>query len=317
MSRRLRIAVISFCSLLVVWFALGAVGAYIFSLPLNREFEDVATLGGRPVESVEFAATDGHRVSGWYVAQDSDKAVIFTHGIGADRRQNNRNAEFFLERGYATLLIDLRSHGKSAPVTTSVGYFERHDVMGALNFLKEKGYKHIGASGVSLGAATIAFSFIEKPELSFVVLESSYDTIDHALDNRVKMVGAPVWLVYPFRLFSPMFVGAGPEQIRPLDWMDEIAVPTLILAGDAERELKVEETQSLYDACGAEVKELHFFKGARHGTHKLGKYPEEYARVMDGFLAKVFPEGAEKGEAMASSGAPVEVKQEAGVTAAL
>jgi len=317
MSRRIRIAVISFCSLLVVWFALGAVGAYIFSMPLNRDFEDTETLAGRAVEPVTFEATDGKRVSGWYVGQESDKAVIFTHGIGGDRRHNNRNAEFFLERGYATLLIDLRSHGKSEPVSTSVGYFERHDLMGALNFLKAKGYKHIGASGVSLGAATIAFSFMEKPDLSFVVLESSYDTIDHALDNRVRMVGAPVWAVYPFRLFSPFFVGAGPDEIRPLDWMDDIHVPTLILAGDAEKELKVEETESLYEACAAEVKELHFFKGARHNTHKLGKYPEEYTQVMDGFLAKVFPGNAAPADSLASSNEGNAVTQEAGALSAL
>jgi alpha-beta hydrolase superfamily lysophospholipase len=317
MSRPVRIALISFCSLLVVWFSLGAVGAYIFSMPLNRDFEDVATLGEHTVEPVSFEATDGKPVSGWYVAQESDKAVIFTHGIGGDRRHNNRNAEFFLERGYATLLIDLRSHGKSAPVSTSVGYFERHDLMGALNFLKAKGYKHIGASGVSLGAATIAFSFMEKPELSFVVLESSYDTIDHALNNRVQMVGAPVWVVYPFRLFSPMFVGAGPDQIRPLDWMDEITVPTLILAGDSEKELKVEETQSLYDACGAKVKEIHFFKGARHNTHKLGKYPEEYTSVMDEFLTKVFPTRPAPADSLASSNEGNAVTQEAGALSAL
>lgn len=318
MSRSIRIALTSFCVLLGIWFALGAVAAYIFSIPRTRDFEDVATLGERPVEPVSFEATDGQPVSGWYVPLESDKAMIFTHGIGGDRRHSNRNVEFFLERGFATLSIDLRSHGKSAPVSTTVGFKERHDLMGALNFLKAKGYKHVGADGISLGAATIAFAFKEKADLSFVILESSYDTIDNALDNRVKMVGAPVWIVYPFRVFAPLFVGASREEIRPLDWMDDIKVPTLILAGDSEKELRVEETQSLYDACGAEVKEMFLFKGANHNSHKLGKYTEDYTRVVDGFLAKVFPEGSTPpSSSMASSDVTETVTQEAGAVSAL
>jgi fermentation-respiration switch protein FrsA (DUF1100 family) len=102
-------------------------------------------------------------------------------------------------------------------------------------------------------------------------------------------VGAPAFLATSFRWFSTWLIGVGPEQLRPVDCLKQCKVPTLILAGDNEAEIPVDNTQSLYDACAASLKEVHFFKDATHKHRLVRRYSEEYARVVDGFLSKVYP----------------------------
>lgn len=289
MSRKWKITLWTAGSLLTLWVVLGAVVAYAVVMPKPRDFADITDLEGHPVEAVTFAAKDGNSVSGWYVPVESDRAMVFMHGIGADRRQQESNMKFYLGRGFATLAIDSRGHGKSERDKISMGWYERHDLLGAVEFLKSKGYENIGLNGISLGAATIIYSFQDKPDVDFTILESPYETIDSALDNRLKMVGAPVWIAYTFRKFSPLFLGVGPQELRPLDWMREANAPTLLLAGDNEAEIPVYETEGLFAACAASIKEMHLFPGATHKHRLVRQHTEQYTQVVDEFLAKVYP----------------------------
>ena len=63
------------------------------------------------------------------------------------------------------------------------------------DFLRAQGYRYVGAHGISLGAATICYSLKEVSDLAFVVLESSYDTMQHAFYNRVELYNVPRFLV--------------------------------------------------------------------------------------------------------------------------
>lgn len=289
MKRITKIALWSGGTLLALWVVLGAVVAYLVVMPKSRSFDDIAEFEGRPVEAVTFEARDGIQVSGWYVPLESKRAMVYAHGIGSDRRQHQSNMKFYLDRGFAALSIDLRGHGKSEPDTVTMGWFERNDVLGAVDFLKSKGYEDIGLNGISLGAATIIYAFQDKPDVDFTILESPYETIDSALDNRLRMVGAPVWIAYSFRKFSPLFIGVGPEELRPLDWMREAHVPTLLLAGDNEAEIPVHETEGLFAACAASIKQMHLFPGATHKHRLVRHHPEEYTQVVDEFLGRVYP----------------------------
>jgi alpha-beta hydrolase superfamily lysophospholipase len=289
MQRLKRFGLITAIVVPAIWLVGSAIVAYGIALPHSRSFDDIAELEGHKVEAVEFSATDGCRVSGWYAPTDSKRAIIFTHGIGADRRQLEGNMAFYLARGYAGLAIDLRGHGKSEPRPVSMGWYERNDLLGAIAFLKEKGYEHIGANGISLGAATIIYAAQDKPSLDFLILESPYYTIDTALDNRITMVGAPVWIAAAFRRIAPYFTGADNQQLRPLDWMDDITTPMLLLAGDNEAEIPVSETEELFAACAAATKQMFLFKDATHRTRLVKRRTENYTKVVDEFLAKVYP----------------------------
>lgn len=293
MKRAAKIGAYVCCGLLVLWVALSAVAAQLTTMPKNRSFDDEEKLADVAVEPVTFKTEDGIELSGWYAPGQGKRAVVFTHGIGSDRRQLKENMAFFLKRGFAGLAIDLRGHGKSQPARVTMGWNERRDLEAAVKFLNGKGYDQVGADGISLGAATICYSMLDNPGLSFIILESSYDHIDNALNNRLAMVGAPAFLAASFRMISTWMIGVGPEQLRPVDCLKQCRVPALILAGDNEAEIPLDNTQSLFDSCASSLKELHIFKQATHKHRLIAKYTDEYTGVVDAFLAKVFP--AEQG----------------------
>jgi fermentation-respiration switch protein FrsA (DUF1100 family) len=157
----------------------------------------------------------------------------------------------------------------------------------AYEFLQKTGYKHIGADGFSLGAATIALGFKELPEqFAFTILESSYDTLHHAWVNRLNLVHVPFFVTLPMYALAPLRLGAQVGTIAPLDCMPIDKSPTLIMGGDSEEFLLEHETRSLYERCGAPLKDFHIFKGGKHAD-PLSCFPDEYKKVVTDFLDHV------------------------------
>ena len=122
--------------------------------------EDHPSNYGLAFEDIEFPSQRGDLVlSGWYLPGDeSSPHLIFVHGIGSVRSGDNavELAARLVEQGYNMLLFDLRGHGSSGGDTVSGGYFERWDVLGAFDYLVERGIDpgRIGLMGFSMGAAT-------------------------------------------------------------------------------------------------------------------------------------------------------------------
>jgi len=273
------------CSLVVVWMALGYIASYFFVRPQPREVKEREAIGDRAVANLELEAADGVRIQAWYVPGEGKGAVVLMNGIYGTRSGMVSRAEWYLERGYSTLLPDLRGTGMSEGDMVSYGWYERYDLAAAYGYLREKGYARVGAHGISLGAATIAFSLQENPDYDFVVLESSYDTLENAYRNRLAMVGVPHFITYPVRWFVQYRLGVAASRINPMDFLVECRAPALIMAGDAEIELKLEETQALFEACGSEDKRLHIFREGRHEDF-YRRYTDEFKAVLGEFITE-------------------------------
>jgi len=140
----------------------------------------------QPVEKQSFTSFDRVRISSWFIPNESsEKAIILLNGIGGNRLGVVSRAQFYLEKGFNVLMPDLRGTGASGGDLISFGWNERYDLLACVDFLKERGLEKIAVHGISLGAATIVYSFQENPDYEFVVLESCYDNITNALKNRV------------------------------------------------------------------------------------------------------------------------------------
>ena len=275
---------------MILWTLTTVFGVYFTVRQRPDDFEDPATLAGKPVESVVITTSDGVDVSAWYVRGESDRGVVLLAGIDSNRNTCRGRGEFYLEQGFSVLLPDLRGSGKSREGLVTIGWQERKDLIACYEFLKQRGCTHIGADGISLGAATICYAMPDLPGLSFAIVESSYDTLVNAVRNRLAMFHTPHFIAYPYYVGFAMFSGVPPWRMRPVDYVGRTTTPTLILAGDSEVEIPVHETQSIFDRCTAPLKRLHFFKGAGHWNF-LGKYPEEYKQVVLSFLDEVFAPG--------------------------
>ena len=272
---------------LLLWAATTVFGVYFTIRPRVAQFEDPATFEERPVEAVTIPTEDGINLSAWYIKADDDRAVILLAGIDGNRTSVQNRGEFFLDRGFSVLLPDLRASGRSEGRAVTIGWQERKDLVACFNFLKDRGHTHIGADGISLGAATICYAMPDLPDLSFAIIESSYDTLVNAVRNRLAMFKTPHFIAYPYYVGFGVVAGVPPWRMRPVDYVVHASAPTLVLAGDSEVEIPVHETQSIYERCAAPLKRLHFFKGAGHWDF-LGRYGDEYAQVVDSFLNEAF-----------------------------
>ncbi|MBF8983235.1 alpha/beta fold hydrolase [Lutibacter sp. B2] len=93
----------------------------------------------------------------FYAKTPSNKTLIFVHGFDENRRMSGRTKiliEYLIPRGYNVLAFDLRGQGESQGDLISFGCYEKYDVLGAIDYLKQRGKigEKIALIGFSMGA---------------------------------------------------------------------------------------------------------------------------------------------------------------------
>ena len=151
-------------------------------------------------EDVSFQSDDGNDLSGWYMpAEKSDKAVIFVHGHGADRREGMRWFKAVHQAGFNILAFDLRNQGNSTKSFSTMGYFEKQDVIGALDYLQQqKQIQRIGIFGTSMGAATSIMAMVDDPRIVAGVFEAGWANLDDLYGEIIEQhLGLPSFPLAP------------------------------------------------------------------------------------------------------------------------
>jgi len=270
---------------IIGWLGASYAGTEFATRTQFRTIPPAQTYFSQTVENQTFFSKDGVEVSSWFLPDTtSNKAVIILNGIGGNRTGVTKRADFYHKKNYNVLLPDLRGTGNSGGEAITFGWHERNDLLAAVDFLKEKkGIDTIAVHGLSLGAATITYTFQEKPDYYFVVLESSYDNIENALRHRIETYYVPYFLAYPMRLMTERKLGVPQDKLSPESYMSLCTYPTFIMAGDSEVKLPKEETEKMFNNCASEKKELYFFKGAYHENF-MNRFEEEWIEVMDPWL---------------------------------
>jgi alpha-beta hydrolase superfamily lysophospholipase len=274
-------------TLFVIWFCLSLFGSFYSTRTHHCNIPPAADFFDQNVKNVSIKTADDVEIKAWWVSnQDSSKAVILLNGIGANRMGMIERAKIYLNLGYNVLLPDLRGTGESGGQMISFGWQERLDLEACCHFLQKSGVEEIGVHGNSLGAATIAYSLPNHPTYSFVVMESVYDNIENALNNRLKSYHIPPLFCAAMTAITEIRIDAKMEELKPEDYVSLINVPVLILAGDSEQKVKKSETEKVFLKVGSSKKQLHFFKGAKHENF-LSRYREEYTQLLKSWIAQL------------------------------
>jgi dipeptidyl aminopeptidase/acylaminoacyl peptidase len=281
-------------------FAAGLVGTsvvtgWLLVRPSRRHrFDSIPQIRYGKLQAIQLFTIDGLRLHAWVLlsrfAAPTDW-VIQLHGYRSDRAASYRRARFFARRGFNVLLLHFRGHGGSEAARVTYGYHERKDVQAAFEFLRSLRVGlglRIGISGISMGAAAAAFAVGEGAiDPAWMILESCYDNLRHALENRLaQRFGkslAPL-LAWPVELVVEQMVDMRAEDVDPAKALEKCHCPVLVIAGDSERVLKMMEIEYLY-GCIPQPKQLAIFPGAAHGD-LLAHDPRRYSRVVGNFLRR-------------------------------
>lgn len=233
-----------------------------------------------PYQNVSFKSVDNLTIKGWLIKPANPKGIIIlTHGWDSTKNGLLNYSRFIYKNGYAALMFDFRGVGESEGNYTSLGYYEIYDVLGAINYLKERpDTKHlnIGALGVSMGAATLVMATAKTEEIKALVIDSSYPSIHQNAARRFKIVyGFPK---FPFAtslvFFGGLIHGFNGFDLAPIKYIDKANIPILIISGDEDEQVTIEDAMGLYIKA-KDPKLIWIVEGAGH-SNSYYKKPEEY-----------------------------------------
>jgi fermentation-respiration switch protein FrsA (DUF1100 family) len=221
------------------------------------------------VRDANFAAADGTKLHGWYVAHEQPKGhALLLHGsagnvtlLAQTLRKLNR------EHHLAVLALDYRGFGKSEGKPTEEGLYQ--DARAARKWLAETAAiaeSDVILMGVSLGGA-VAVDLAAKDGARGLVLANTFTSLPSAAQHKTPWL--PMGLLLSTRMNS-------------LAKIKDYHGPLLLVHGDANEVVPFEQGQALYDAAPGE-KQLITAKGGKHND----ELPEEYRAALDAFITKL------------------------------
>jgi fermentation-respiration switch protein FrsA (DUF1100 family) len=236
-----------------------------------RALEATPQAIGLAYEDVWFPAADGVKLHGWLVpAPDARFTVVWFHGNAGNISHRVHNIGY-LHRLLRTnvFIFDYRGYGQSRGTRFSLSEQATYrDGEGALAYLRSRqdlAHTRLVFFGRSLGAA-VAVELARRDPPAGLILETTFSTLKDVA--RVH---------YPF--VPLFFLRTKYETIRKLP---EIRVPVLILHGDRDEVVPLEQAERLYAAAN-EPKTLYVIRGASHNdTYVVGGtgYFDVWARFL-------------------------------------
>lgn len=140
------------------------------------------------VQEVQFTASDGVSLSGWYLAGEPGRpTLILCHDRGSDRSSLTHLAISLKAQGYNLLMFDFRGHGESAGGGSTLGLEEKRDVVGAVDWLSARGIppSEVGLYGVGMGAFAALLASEDRARIKVLVLDGIYPSTAFALERDV------------------------------------------------------------------------------------------------------------------------------------
>lgn len=226
-------------------------------------------------EDVTFTTDDGVTLHGWFVPADSTPArftMIVFNGNAGHRGFRASLAAALARHGVATLLFDYRGYGDNAGSPSEDGL--ARDARAARVYLTTRAdgdTSRIIYFGESLGAAVAIRLATETPPFA-LVLRSPFTSLTDIGRHHYPFL--PVrWLLR--------------DRYPSLERAERVSRPTLVIAGDADRIIPIEQSRRLYEALTGE-KRLVEIEGADHNDAALFDGPELMQAVRT-FLANLDP----------------------------
>jgi fermentation-respiration switch protein FrsA (DUF1100 family) len=245
------------------------------------------------VLDVSIVAADGAVLRGWLVepTQANGKSVLLLHGVTDNRLGASGFGDYFLARGYSVLLPDSREHGASGGEISTYGILERDDVRRWVAWVRERSPGCTYLLGESMGAAIGLQATAVTPQLCAVAVESPYSTfreISYERLGRGTGLGAQFWRTAgrPVIEVAILYAGARYDvdlpRAEPLAAVESSRVPTLLIAGTADRNIPAHHAEELEAACASHC-ELWMVSGADHGGASAVAPAEFWQRVSGWF----------------------------------
>ena len=242
-------------------------------------------------ETLSIKSRDGLKLVGHFLPNSSNKLAIIVHGYGADYKEMQKYAKYFVEKNYNILAVENRAHGQSEGKMIGMGWLDRLDLVDWINFMVQKNSNYqIVLFGLSMGASTVCMASGEvlpsnvKAIISDCAFDNVYDAFKYVFKKRTNL---PVWpLLDIFNLYMKNAYNYDMKEADAKKMLKKCKVPILFIHGDADDFVPTYMVHKLYESTDEKLRQIYIVEGAGHAL----SYPNagvKYERVLTGFLTKV------------------------------
>ena len=247
-----------------------------------------------PPQKVSFKSADGRlTLSGYFYPTTQSKAVIvLCHGFHGGAVDTHRPARMAQVSGYNALTFDFRGCGESEGNTTSVGFWEVEDLLGAIEYAlsrPEVDPNRLAVYGYSMGGAVTILAAARQPLIKAIVTDCAFASLDALLSSNFGyFYRLPN---FPFRhtavWWSRRFSQTAGKRVDPVEALKEMSeagrrLPHLVIHGQKDRGIGVENAHLLYEYSPG-PKRLWIVPEAGHVV-ATSLPPTEYMAQIDTFL---------------------------------
>lgn len=230
-----------------------------------------------PHRDVALTASEGVRLSAWYVPSRNGAGVVLIHGSGGSRDGLKRHAELLVRHGYAVVLFDAPGRGGSGGRSSGFGWGWDRDVEAAVGYLEQHGVRRVGVLGLSTGAEVAVTAAAHDARIRAVVADGlqarTIDDFAHGSSSDVPYWWVTVNAVHLIRGWSePAPLATLVPKIAPR--------PFLIVAGERDK------ADAMFDDVWAKAdgRPNVLWKVDAAHTKALATHPAEYERRVVGLF---------------------------------
>ncbi|HHT90908.1 MAG TPA: alpha/beta hydrolase [Firmicutes bacterium] len=255
---------------------------------------------GLEVKPLSLLTDDGYELAAWELEVQEPKAVVIFLG-GLEHPPVSAfwgHARALAEHGFASLLIEMRSHGASAGEQVYLGYMEHYDLLAGIQYIQENlGDVPLVAFGADLGGVVAINGAGLYSELDGVISIGAFSSWPDLFRDNLYFSGTPLlvaMLEKPFvQLYTLVKFGWKNRGLYPQQQAANLAGrPALLMHSTDDPLVSVLNLERITLSLGPGAKvETWFREGDEHLVTKDFLYPEndsEYLQRVLGWLKNNF-----------------------------
>lgn len=218
--------------------------------PPQRDASQTPQDLGLPGEQIWLESVNGTKLHAWFIpaGDEPGPAVVVLHGWGANGSLLLPIAPHLHKGGYHALFLDARNHGLSEHDDFSSLPRFAEDLEMGIAWLRERDeVTSVAVVGHSVGAGAAILAASRDPEISAVVSMSAFAHPREMMTNQLKMNRLPSQVSGAILWPVEQIIGHRFDEIAPLHRIGAVTCPILIVHGDADRVIPVEDAFRLFE----------------------------------------------------------------------